>query len=112
MSLSPEFPPAPPGSSAISASGFDPDSGNRPEAGTGWELVVIKLDVHSFLQVREFFVLYRMVGRTWRRVLIPGYFEPCNFPSLSCPLPALDEPCKVRAGCCPEVPDHGELHLP
>ena len=35
-----------------------------------------------FLQVREFFVLHRMVGRTWRGVLAPGYFEPCNFPSL------------------------------
>ena len=29
----------------------------------------------------EFFVLHRMVGRTWRGVLTPGYFEPCNFPS-------------------------------
>ena len=24
-----------------------------------------------------------MVGRTWRAVLIPGYFEPCNSPSLT-----------------------------
>ena len=33
-----------------------------------------------------------MVGRTWRRVLIPGYFEPCNFPS--------------------QVPSHDETHVP
>ena len=31
--------------------------------------------------MREFFVLHRMVGRTRRGVLTPGYFEPCNFPS-------------------------------
>ena len=31
--------------------------------------------------MREFFVLHRMVGRTWRGVLTPGYFEPCSFPS-------------------------------
>ena len=31
--------------------------------------------------MREFFVLHRMVGRTWRGVLTPGYFELCNFPS-------------------------------
>ena len=31
--------------------------------------------------MREFFVLHRMVGKTWRGVLTPGYFEPCNFPS-------------------------------
>ena len=36
-----------------------------------------------FLQVREFLVLHRMVGRTWRKVLTPGYFEPCSFPSCS-----------------------------
>ena len=35
-----------------------------------------------FLRVTEFFVFHRMVGRTWRGVLTPGYFEPCNFPSL------------------------------
>ena len=34
------------------------------------------------LWVREFFVLHRMVGRTWRGVLTPGYFEPSNFPSI------------------------------
>ena len=34
-----------------------------------------------FLQVREFFVLHRMVGRTPRGVLTPCYFELCNFPS-------------------------------
>ena len=38
-------------------------------------------NVHFFLWVREFFVLHRMVGRTWRGVLTPDYFEPCNFPS-------------------------------
>ena len=57
------------------------NSGDRPEAGTGWEPGIINLSVHFFLRVREFFVLHRMVGRTWRRVLTPGYFEPCNFPS-------------------------------
>ena len=31
--------------------------------------------------MREFFVLHRVVGRTRRGVLTPGYFEPCNFPS-------------------------------
>ena len=31
--------------------------------------------------MREFFVLHRIVGRTWRGVLTPGYFEPCKFPS-------------------------------
>ena len=30
--------------------------------------------------MREFFVLHRMVGRTWRGVLTPGYFELCTFP--------------------------------
>ena len=34
------------------------------------------------LWVREFFVLHRMVGRTWRGVLTPGYFELCSFPSI------------------------------
>ena len=48
---------------------------------TRWELDVINLNVHFFLLVREFFVLHRMVGRTWREVLTPGSFEPCNFPS-------------------------------
>ena len=43
---------------------------------TGWELSVINLNVHFFLRVREFFVLHRMVGRTRRGVLTPGYFEP------------------------------------
>ena len=57
------------------------NSGDRPEAGTGWEPGIINLSVHFFLRVREFFVLHRMVGRTWRGVLTPGYFEPCNFPS-------------------------------
>ena len=42
---------------------------------------VVSLSVHFFLWVREFFVLHRMVGRTWRGVLTPGYFEPCTFPS-------------------------------
>ena len=36
--------------------------------------------------MREFFVLYRMVRRTKRAVLILGYFEPCNFPS-DCSMP-------------------------
>ena len=35
-----------------------------------------------FFRVIEFFVLHRMVGRTWRGVLTPGYFEPQNFPSV------------------------------
>ena len=39
------------------------------------------MSILFFLQVREFFVLHRMVGRTWRGVLTPGYFEPCNLPS-------------------------------
>ena len=30
-----------------------------------------------FPSVREFFVLHRMVGKTQRGVLTPGYFEPC-----------------------------------
>ena len=34
-----------------------------------------------FLRVREFFDFHRMVGRTPRGLLTPGYFEPCNFPS-------------------------------
>ena len=33
------------------------------------------------LWVKEFFVLHRMVGRTWRGILTPAYFEPCNCPS-------------------------------
>ena len=52
------------------------------EAGTNWELGLIKLNVHFFLWVSEFFVLHRMVGRTRKGVLTPGYFEPCNFPSV------------------------------
>ena len=32
--------------------------------------------------MREFFVLYRMVGRTWRGILTPGYVELCNCPSV------------------------------
>ena len=59
------------------------NSGDRPEPETGWELGVINLNVHFFLPVREFFVLHRMVGKTRRGVLTPGYFEPCNFPSCS-----------------------------
>ena len=41
-----------------------------------------QLNVHFFFPSGER-VLYfhRMVGRTWRGVLTPGYFEPCNFPS-------------------------------
>ena len=35
--------------------------------------------------MREFFVLHRMVGRTWRGVSTPGYFEPFNFPSKMTP---------------------------
>ena len=31
--------------------------------------------------MKEFFVLHRIVGRTWREILTPGYFEPRNFPS-------------------------------
>ena len=44
---------------------------------TSWELGVINLNVNFFffLRVREFFVLHRMVGRTWRGVLTPSYFE-------------------------------------
>ena len=57
------------------------NSGDWPEAGTGWELVLIIFNAHFFLPVREFFVLHRMVGRTQRGVLTPGYFEQCNFPS-------------------------------
>ena len=59
------------------------NSGDRPEAGTSWELDVINLDVHFFLPVREFFVLHGMVGSTRRGVLTPGCFEQCNFPSPS-----------------------------
>ena len=57
------------------------NSGDHPEAGTSWELGRINLNVHFFLQVREFFVLHTMVGRTQRGVLTPGYFESFNFPS-------------------------------
>ena len=57
------------------------NSGDQPKGGTGWELGVINLSVHFFRRVREFFVLHRMLGETWRGVLAPGYFEPCNFPS-------------------------------
>ena len=57
------------------------NSWNRPETGLGWDLNVINLNVHSFLRGRKFFILYRMVGRTWREVLTPGYLEPCSFPS-------------------------------
>ena len=32
--------------------------------------------------MRDFFVLHRVVGRTQRRVLTPGCFESCNFPSV------------------------------
>ena len=57
------------------------NSGDRPEAGTGWELGVINLNVlFFFLPVRVFFVLHRMVGSTQKGVLTPGYFERCNFP--------------------------------
>ena len=38
-------------------------------------------NVYFFLWVRKLFVLPRMVGRTWRGVLTPGYLEPCNFAS-------------------------------
>ena len=70
----------------ISSTAGARNSGDQPEAGTGWELSVINLNVHFFLRVREFFVLHRMVGRAWRGVLTPGYFEPCNFPSHISPL--------------------------
>ena len=65
----------------ISSTAGARNSGDQPEAGTGWELGVINLNVHFFLRVREFFVLHRMVGRSWRGVLTPGCFELCNFPS-------------------------------
>ena len=58
------------------------NSGDQPEAGTSWELGLINPNVHFFLQVREFFVLHRMVERAQRGILTLGYFEPCNFPSL------------------------------
>ena len=38
-------------------------------------------NVYFFIRVGKLFVLPRMVGRTWRGVLTPGYLEPCNFPS-------------------------------
>ena len=50
------------------------NSGDRPEAGTGWELGVINLNVHFSLRVREFFVLQS--GGEDLRILTPGYFEP------------------------------------
>ena len=34
------------------------NSRGQPEAGTDWELGIINLNVHFFLQVREFFVLH------------------------------------------------------
>ena len=74
------------------------NSGDRPEAGTGWELGIINLNVHFFLQVREFFVLKRMVGRTWRGVLTPGYFEPCIFPSFQTLRNIYKK--RKRGGCC------------
>ena len=37
--------------------------------------------------VREFFVFHRLVGRTRKGVSTPGYFEPCNLPSLTAGLP-------------------------
>ena len=62
------------------------NSGDWSEAAIDWELGVINLKVHFFfLQVREFFIVHRMVGRTQRGVLTLGYFEPCNFPSLPNP---------------------------
>ena len=37
-----------------------------------------------FFSLRESVLCFaRMVGRTWRGVLIPVYLEPCNFPSFS-----------------------------
>ena len=61
------------------------NSGDQPEAGTSWELVLINLNVHFLIRVRDLFVLHRMAGRTWRGVLTPGYFEPCKFPSFQTP---------------------------
>ena len=51
---------------------------------TGWQLGVINLNVRFFFSFWwEFFVLHRMVGRTQRGALTPGYFDLCNFPSTS-----------------------------
>ena len=61
--------------------GWARNSGDRPEAGWAgsWAQSTL-MSIFSF-QVREFFVLHRMVGRTWRGVLTPGYFQLCSFPS-------------------------------
>ena len=55
--------------------------------------------------MREFFVLHRMEGRTWRGVLTPGYFELCNFPSGNG-----FAVCIFLAGCLPAPPRF--LHTP
>ena len=60
------------------------NSGDWPEAGLAVSWVLSTLMSIFFLQVREFFVLYRIVERTWKEVLTPGYFEPCNLPSWFC----------------------------
>ena len=57
------------------------NSWDQLETGIRWELNIINPNVHFFLQGRKFFILYRMVRRTWRGVLTPGYFELCSFPS-------------------------------
>jgi len=67
--------------SSFLLSGWGKEFWRSARGWTSWELGVISLKVHFFLQVRGLFVLHRMVGRTWRGVLIPGYFELCNFPS-------------------------------
>ena len=61
------------------------NSGDWPEAWARWELGIINLKsfFFFFLWVRELFVLLRMVGRTWKGALTPGYVELCNFPSHS-----------------------------
>ena len=56
--------------------------GDRPETQDWLGAGCNEPNVQFFLQVREFFVLHRMAGRTWREVLTPDYFEPCNFPSV------------------------------
>ena len=61
--------------------GWGKESRRSARGWTSWELGIINLNVHFFLRVREFFVSHRMVGRTWREVLTPDYFDPCNFPS-------------------------------
>ena len=55
----------------------------------GWELGVINFNIYFFSLGERVLVLHRMVGRTWREVLTPGYFEPCNFlqPQLNINLP-------------------------